>query len=67
MNYSPRVKATDMHQLFDHKPLQLNDDDYQRVCQIPKRKVCAILSKFLDMWLFIIEEHMIITTFVSKN
>ncbi|THU45863.1 hypothetical protein C4D60_Mb02t22450 [Musa balbisiana] len=35
---SPRVKATDMHQLFDHKPLQLNDDDYQRVCQIPKRK-----------------------------
>ncbi|CAL9206531.1 unnamed protein product [Musa hybrid cultivar] len=38
MNYSPRVKATDMHQLFDHNPLQLNDDDYQRVCQIPKRK-----------------------------
>ncbi|PSR86881.1 DNA (cytosine-5)-methyltransferase [Actinidia chinensis var. chinensis] len=24
--------------LFDHRPLQLNDDDYQRVCQIPKIK-----------------------------
>lgn len=24
--------------LFDHRPLELNDDDYQRVCQIPKRK-----------------------------
>ncbi|KAG5517677.1 hypothetical protein RHGRI_038160 [Rhododendron griersonianum] len=24
--------------LFDHRPLRLNVDDYQRVCQIPKRK-----------------------------
>ncbi|XP_060196733.1 DNA (cytosine-5)-methyltransferase CMT3-like isoform X1 [Lycium barbarum] len=24
--------------LYDHRPLQLNEDDYQRVCQIPKRK-----------------------------
>ncbi|XP_059287851.1 DNA (cytosine-5)-methyltransferase CMT3-like [Lycium ferocissimum] len=24
--------------LYDHRPLKLNDDDYQRVCQIPKRK-----------------------------
>ncbi|XVF11311.1 hypothetical protein REPUB_Repub08aG0016200 [Reevesia pubescens] len=24
--------------LYDHRPLQLNKDDYQRVCQIPKRK-----------------------------
>ncbi|CAH9119436.1 unnamed protein product [Cuscuta epithymum] len=24
--------------LHDHRPLQLNDDDYQRVCHIPKRK-----------------------------
>ncbi|OAY70010.1 DNA (cytosine-5)-methyltransferase 1 [Ananas comosus] len=24
--------------LFDHRPLKLNDDDYGRVCQIPKRK-----------------------------
>ncbi|XP_022737028.1 DNA (cytosine-5)-methyltransferase CMT3-like [Durio zibethinus] len=26
------------HLLYDHQPLQLNTDDYQRVCQIPKRK-----------------------------
>ncbi|XVE56455.1 hypothetical protein DITRI_Ditri04bG0011200 [Diplodiscus trichospermus] len=26
------------HLLYDHRPLQLNTDDYQRVCQIPKRK-----------------------------
>ncbi|XP_024988363.1 DNA (cytosine-5)-methyltransferase CMT3-like [Cynara cardunculus var. scolymus] len=26
------------HLLYDHRPLKLNDDDYQRVCQIPKRK-----------------------------
>lgn len=25
--------------LYDHRPLQLNEDDHQRVCQIPKRKV----------------------------
>ncbi|MCD7459836.1 hypothetical protein HAX54_042107 [Datura stramonium] len=24
--------------LYDHRPLQLNEDDYQRACQIPKRK-----------------------------
>ncbi|GAB2292820.1 Alpha-1,3-mannosyltransferase cmt1, partial [Dionaea muscipula] len=24
--------------LYDHRPLQLNEDDYQRVCQIPKEK-----------------------------
>ncbi|XP_057252367.1 uncharacterized protein LOC104899095 isoform X2 [Beta vulgaris subsp. vulgaris] len=24
--------------LYDHRPLQLNKDDYQRVCQIPKKK-----------------------------
>ncbi|GMH11523.1 hypothetical protein Nepgr_013364 [Nepenthes gracilis] len=24
--------------LYDHRPLELNEDDYQRVCQIPKTK-----------------------------
>ncbi|XP_050232648.1 putative DNA (cytosine-5)-methyltransferase CMT1 [Mercurialis annua] len=24
--------------LYDHRPLKLNDDDYHRVCQIPKKK-----------------------------
>ncbi|KAL0369393.1 UNVERIFIED_CONTAM: DNA (cytosine-5)-methyltransferase CMT3 [Sesamum angustifolium] len=26
------------HCLFDHRPLLLNQDDYERVCQIPKKK-----------------------------
>ncbi|XP_076930396.1 DNA (cytosine-5)-methyltransferase CMT3-like [Bidens hawaiensis] len=26
------------HLLYDHRPLKLNDDDYQRVCQVPKKK-----------------------------
>ncbi|KAK1289935.1 DNA (cytosine-5)-methyltransferase 1 [Acorus calamus] len=25
--------------LYDHRPLQLNEDDYLRVCQIPKHKI----------------------------
>lgn len=25
--------------LFDHRPLRLNDDDYQRVCHVPVKKV----------------------------
>ncbi|MCE0480506.1 DNA (cytosine-5)-methyltransferase 1 [Datura stramonium] len=24
--------------MYDHRPLQLNEDDYHRVCQIPKHK-----------------------------
>lgn len=27
------------HLLYDHRPLQLNNDDYCRVCKIPKKKV----------------------------
>lgn len=32
------------HCLYDHRPLCLNQDDYERVCEIPKRKVepCAL-------------------------
>ncbi|KAI3824762.1 hypothetical protein L1987_06233 [Smallanthus sonchifolius] len=26
------------HYLYDHRPYKLNEDDYQRACQIPKRK-----------------------------
>lgn len=26
--------------LFDHRPRKLNDDDYERVQSIPKKKVC---------------------------
>jgi len=27
------------HMLYDHRPLFMSEDDYLRVCQIPKRKV----------------------------
>lgn len=30
--------------LYDHRPLQLGQDDYLRVCQIPRRKVLQIIS-----------------------
>ncbi|XP_022157356.1 DNA (cytosine-5)-methyltransferase CMT3 [Momordica charantia] len=44
---SPREERSDYYSkskprfhdvLYDHRPLELNTDDYQRVCQIPKRK-----------------------------
>ncbi|KAI3728863.1 hypothetical protein L6452_17508 [Arctium lappa] len=31
------VESSD-HPLYDHRPYKLNDDDYLRVCQIPKKK-----------------------------
>lgn len=31
-------KALLQSTLFDHRPLRLNDDDYMRVCRIPKKK-----------------------------
>ncbi|XVF45907.1 hypothetical protein PTKIN_Ptkin02bG0245900 [Pterospermum kingtungense] len=30
--------ASSSGMLYDHRPLQLNDDDYERVCRIPKKK-----------------------------
>ncbi|VVA90960.1 unnamed protein product [Arabis nemorensis] len=30
--------ASQPRKLYDHQPLQLNDDDFERVCQIPKKK-----------------------------
>ncbi|KAL2348670.1 hypothetical protein Fmac_002670 [Flemingia macrophylla] len=32
------AKSTTCRMLYDHRPLQLNKDDYDRVCQIPKKK-----------------------------
>ena len=29
--------------LLDHQPLKLNEDDYTRVCKIPKRKVHVLV------------------------
>ncbi|XP_043691598.1 DNA (cytosine-5)-methyltransferase CMT3-like [Telopea speciosissima] len=31
-------KSSSKSLLFDHRPLKLNKDDYQRVCRIPKKK-----------------------------
>lgn len=31
------------HSLYDHRPLCLNQDDYERACAIPKKKVCFSL------------------------
>lgn len=31
-------QSTSRRILYDHRPLQLNKDDYDRVCQIPKKK-----------------------------
>lgn len=42
------------HMLYDHQPLQLNDDDYERVCRIPKKKVyirVTFLTLFLLMFI----------------
>ncbi|GAB2279436.1 hypothetical protein Dimus_014076, partial [Dionaea muscipula] len=40
--------------LYDHRPLQLNEDDYQRVCQIPKEK--DILESFQGTEFFYMEQ-----------
>lgn len=39
--------------LYDHRPLKLNADDYERVCRIPKKKVLLI-------WLFCGHRNVII-------
>lgn len=31
--------ASEPPMLYDHRPLQLNEDDNERVCRIPKKKV----------------------------
>lgn len=37
VNFFAGLELNDL--LFDHRPLELNEDDYQRVCRIPKKKV----------------------------
>lgn len=43
-------KEASDHLLYDHRPLKLNDDDYQRVCQIPKKKVCHTFSFYSPLF-----------------
>ncbi|KAJ7973784.1 Cytosine-specific methyltransferase [Quillaja saponaria] len=35
---SPLMSKPSKQMLYDHRPLELNGDDYDRVCQIPKKK-----------------------------
>ncbi|KAJ6849683.1 putative carboxypeptidase SOL1 isoform X1 [Iris pallida] len=35
---SPGEMPSQKRELLDHRPLRLNDDDYQPVCHIPKKK-----------------------------
>lgn len=42
------------HLLYDHCPLKLNDDDYQRVSRIPKKKVFSSAIHFMQYLLYCI-------------
>lgn len=50
--------ASSSQMLYDHRPLKLNNDDYQRVCHIPKKKVslpCLLLlhrNEFIHLGIF---------------
>lgn len=39
MGFSKGLEDVKKPILFDHRPYQLNEDDYLRVCQIPHKKV----------------------------
>ncbi|KAL2906241.1 hypothetical protein RDABS01_004951 [Bienertia sinuspersici] len=38
VSFNGSVEIASDSVIYDHRPLQLNTDDYQRVCQIPKEK-----------------------------
>ena len=39
INFNGSAEVSSDCDLCDHRPLQMKEDDYQRACQIPKRKV----------------------------
>lgn len=39
MGFSKGIEDAKKPVLYDHRPYQLNEDDYLRVCQIPHKKV----------------------------
>jgi hypothetical protein len=43
VNYSPDSQSVPSGMLYDHLPYKLNTDDYDRVCQIPKKKVSYLV------------------------
>lgn len=38
ISFSAPAEAAPEPTLYDHRPLQMNEDDYQRACRIPKQK-----------------------------
>ncbi|EEF32028.1 protein with unknown function [Ricinus communis] len=38
VGFATDKNASHPQMLYDHRPLKLNDDDYQRVCRVPKKK-----------------------------
>jgi len=40
--------------LYDHRPLELNADDYQRVCRIPQKKVLFMVICNLSIIIYIV-------------
>lgn len=50
MSAGVRLNNDDYHVvLYDHRPLRLNEDDYQRVCHVPVKKV-LVRSFILMVW-----------------
>ena len=41
---TPPLLAQSNNLLYDHRPLKLNNDDYERVCHIPVKKVWKTLD-----------------------
>jgi hypothetical protein len=39
VNYTADFESAPSGLLYDHRPYKLNNDDYERVCLIPKKKV----------------------------
>lgn len=51
LGISTRKKSSESL-LHDHRPLELNTDDYQRVCRIPKKKVFVDYLGFICRKMF---------------
>ena len=49
VNLSSAQMASRPSLLYDHRPFQVNNDDYERVCCIPKRKVLFLSAH--GLWL----------------
>lgn len=57
--------------LYDQHPLNLNKDDFQRVCRVPKKKVPALSHPsnhiFLILFLLFVLVSMVILIFLNTT